>query len=305
MSRFVPQKAVRRGQKARLALAGPSGSGKTWTGLEAAVVLAEGAPILVCDTERGSSALYADFYDFDVIEWDPPFDPRELADVLDDMSSKYGAILVDSLSHFWEGEGGTLEIVDAAAARARGNSFAGWKEGTPAQNDMISSLLRAECHVICTMRSKVEYVLETDQRGKQVPRKVGMAPIQRWGLEYEFTVTADLDVEHTLLVDKTRCHPLAGRMYKIGHTVELAETLRDWLSTAAAPGEKCRYCTARVDAAEGDKEPMRGHLVDEHGFTRNADGTVVAPKIEGGDAATEPVEASDLTAPFEYAETKA
>src|SRR5690606_15977443 len=111
----------------------------------------------------------------------------------------------------------------------RGNSFAGWKEGTPAQNDMVAALLNAPCHIVATMRSKTEYVLEADSRGKQVPRKIGMAPIQRAGIEYEFTVTADLDYEHTLLVDKTRCRDLAGKMFKLGHTVEMAETLRDWL----------------------------------------------------------------------------
>lgn len=232
MSRFAPQKAVRTGQKARVALAGPSGSGKTWTGLETAQTLADGTPVLVLDTERGSASLYADFYDFDTIAWEPPYDPRELAQVIDEHAGKYGCILIDSLSHFWEGEGGTRDIVDAAAARARGNSFAGWKEGTPAQNDMVAAILQAPCHIVATMRSKTEYILEPDKSGKQVPKKIGMAPIQRAGIEYEFTVTADLDHEHSLLVDKTRCHALSGRMYKLGHTVEMSETLREWLSTA-------------------------------------------------------------------------
>lgn len=230
MSR-TPRPAVRKGQKGRVGLMGPSGSGKSWTGLEVATTLAAGEPVLVFDTERGSASLYADYFTFEVIEWEPPYDPRELAAEVDRLAPSYGAILVDSSSHFWEGEGGTRDIVDAAAARARGNSFAGWKEGTPAQNDMIAALLRAPCHVIVTMRSKTEYVLE-ERNGKQVPRKVGMAPIQRAGIEYEFTVTADLDYEHTLLIDKTRCHPLAGRMFKVGHTIEMAEVLRDWLGSA-------------------------------------------------------------------------
>jgi hypothetical protein len=226
------KKAVRTGQKARVALSGPSGSGKTWTALEHALVLADGQPVLVIDTERGSASLYADEFEFDTIDWTPPFDPRELAAVLDENDQQYGCIVIDSLSHFWEGEGGTRDIVDAAAARAKGNSFAGWKEGTPAQNDMVAAILQARCHVLATMRSKTEYVLEQDSRGKQVPRKVGMAPIQRAGMEYEFTITADLDHEHTLLVDKTRCRALAGRMYKQGHTHEMAMTLRDWLASA-------------------------------------------------------------------------
>jgi hypothetical protein len=230
-SRFVPRRAVRKGQKARVALAGPSGAGKTWTALETALVLADGLPVLVCDTERSSASLYADEFEFDTIEWDAPFDPRELAYVLGEQSGNYGCVVVDSLSHFWEGEGGTRDIVDAAAARSKGNSFAGWKEGTPAQNDMVNAILTAQSHVVATMRSKTEYVLE-DRGGKQVPRKVGMAPVQRGGIEYEFTITAELDYEHTLLVDKSRCSMLAGRMFKVGHTVEFAETLHAWLASA-------------------------------------------------------------------------
>lgn len=255
MGRFTPQKAVRTGQKARLALAGPSGSGKTWTALEAATVL--GGPVCVLDTERGSASLYADDFEYDTMDWEPPYDPRELAAVVQEQGAKYGTVIIDSLSHFWMGEGGTLDVVDAAAARARGNSYAGWKEGTPTQNDMVTGMLRADCHVIATMRSKTEYVLE-ERGGKQVPRKLGMAPVQRDGIEYEFTVTADLDIEHTLVVDKTRCRLLAGRAFKLGHTAELAETLRDWLGSAVpfADREVCDLLKARMDAVADDEARM-------------------------------------------------
>jgi dsDNA-binding SOS-regulon protein len=254
VSRFTPQPAVRRGQKARLALAGPSGSGKTWTALEAATVLADGGPVLVADTERGSASLYADHFKFEVVEWTPPFDPRELAALIAEHGDGYDVIVCDSLSHFWEAEGGTRDIVDAAAARARGNSFAGWKEGTPAQNDMVNAMLNASCHIVATMRSKTEYIMEADSRGKQVPRKIGMAPIQRAGIEYEFTVTAELDYEHTLLVDKTRCSALAGGMFKMGHTVEMAETLRDWLGSAEAVLSKDEVKALVLSLAADDEE---------------------------------------------------
>lgn len=229
MSRFAPAPAVRRGQKARLAVAGPSGAGKTWTSLTLAAIL--GDTTLVIDTERGSSALYADDFTFEVIEWVPPFDPRELAQVLSDHAGSYDVIVIDSLSHFWEGEGGTRDIVDAAAARARGNSYAGWAEGTPAQNRMVAAILNAPCHVLCTMRSKTEYVLE-ERGGKQVPRKVGMAPIQRPGLEFEFTVTVDLDRDHLLTVDKSRCAAVADRSFKAGDVDKFGSALREWLDGA-------------------------------------------------------------------------
>ena len=75
-------------------------------------------------------------------------------------------------------------------------------------------------------------------------------------MEYEFTVTADLDYEHTLLVDKTRCHPLAGKMFKFGHTAELAETLRDWLGSAApmATHEQVQSLRALMDGIADDDQ---------------------------------------------------
>ncbi|HEX9992485.1 MAG TPA: AAA family ATPase [Acidimicrobiales bacterium] len=227
---LTPRPAVRKGQRARVALAGPAGAGKTWTALEVAKVL--GGRVVQIDTERGSGSLYSDRFDYETVDWLPPYDPRELGQAVVELGGSYDVVLVDSLSHFWMGEGGTLDVVDAAAARSRGNSYAGWKEGTPAQNDMVAGLLASDAHVIVTMRSKVEYILETDAKGKQVPRRIGMAPVQRDGIEYEFTVTADLDHEHTLVVAKTRCDLIEGKAYKRGHTAEMAETLAAWLGSA-------------------------------------------------------------------------
>lgn len=229
-------KAVRRGRKARIAFAGPSGSGKTWTSLLIAEGLVPGGKYLVIDTERGSSALYADRFDFQLAEWDPPYDPRELATFITEQSPKYDVVIIDSMSHFWQGEGGTLDIVDGAAARAQGNKFAGWKTGTPAQNDMVNAMLLAQAHVIATMRSKMEYVQEREG-GKTVIRKVGMQPIQREGIEYEFTVTSDIDIEHRITVSKTRCAPLADKHYQPGHAPDMAKVLRDWLEAAEADPE--------------------------------------------------------------------
>lgn len=249
MSRFAPTKAVRQGQKARVALAGPSGSGKTWTALTLAQGL--GGSVLVIDSERGSSRLYADDFVFDVIEWVPPFDPRELAQVIAEQATEYDVIVLDSLSHYWEGEGGTRDIVDNAVARSRtNNSFIGWKEGTPAQDRMVQAIITAPCHVIATMRAKTEYVLETDTRGKQVPRKVGMAPIQRPGIDYEFTLTAEIDQAHNVMVDKSRCRSLADRVFKAGDAGVLGSELAAWLDEAEPAEERITAAQAEtlVDA---------------------------------------------------------
>lgn len=185
------------------------------------------------DTERGSAALYADTFTFDTIDWTPPYDPREVAEDIRVLSAEYDVILIDSLTHFWQGEGGTLDIVEAAGARSSGNRFAGWKTGTPAQNAFVEAMLAADCHIIATMRSKMEYVLEADSKGRQAPRKVGMAPVQRDGIEYEFTVGAELDIEHRMVVTKSRCAQIADAMYPSHQAKDMAQTLAGWLNSAS------------------------------------------------------------------------
>lgn len=251
MSLFT-HKAVKEKLKARVALDGPTGSGKTWTALQWATILAQGAPIGVIDTEERSAAFYAPApeqpvqrvhaydppYEFFHLPVGPPFDPRKLAQLIDAAAEDLGTdgvLVVDSLTHYWNGAGGTLEIVDDAAQRmGGGNSFAGWKEGTPAQRFMLDAIVRAPFHVIVTMRSKMEYVLEDASRnGKtiKVPRKVGMAPEQRSGIEYEFTVVADLDLEHRLTVSKSRCDVLADRVLTNGRSAEGAIDFAAWLNS--------------------------------------------------------------------------
>lgn len=236
MSRFYPRKATRSQLKARVALDGPSGAGKTFTAIEWGSVLQGDGRTLVIDTEHGSAEWYSDRWDYDVITWAPPYDPGELATTIREAGDTYDVIVVDSLSHFWEGEGGTLDIVDAAAQRSQGNSFAGWKVGTPALRHLMDTILQAKCHVIATMRSKMEYVLEKDERtGKNVPRKVGMAPVMRQGVEYEFTLIGELDLEHRLVITKSRCSVLADVVVQPGRAADAAETFLAWLTEGQAP----------------------------------------------------------------------
>lgn len=253
-SRFVVAPATRAGQYARVALDGPSGSGKTYTALEWAQVLDDGKGTLGIDTERGEMGLYAHLFPqangepWRHLRWTPPYDPRELRDELLARAEDYSTIIIDSGSHFWMGEGGTLEIVDNAGRRDfGGNRFAGWQEGTPAQRDLVDALTSVPCHIIWTMRSKMAYVLDENNR----PQKVGMAPIQRDGMEYEFTVIAEADLAHRLTITKTRCDLLDGRTYPKGHSREMMETLRDWLRDAepiASPAqlEHLRALTAAM-----------------------------------------------------------
>lgn len=233
MSLFTP--ATKGQSKARIAFTGPSGSGKTYTALQWATVLADGAPIAGIDTERGSMRLYADRFTFDVLEMTDPYHPGRLVEALDAAEAAgYGVVVIDSLTHFWSGKGGVLEIVDQAKARYRGNSHAAWQEGTPIQQRMVDRILSFNGHVIVTMRARTEWAMETDDRGRVSPTKVGLAPQQRDGLEYEFTAMLDVDLQHRATVAKTRAELLTDRVFGPDETVESATMFKGWLESGVA-----------------------------------------------------------------------
>ncbi len=222
------RKAVKYDAKLRFAVCGPSGSGKTYTLLRIATEL--GGPVALIDSEHGSASKYADLFDFDVLEMES-YDPARLIEIIDETASKgYRVLCIDSLSHFWMGKDGELDRVDRAARRMQNpNSFAAWKEVTPLHNALVDKILGAPLHILASMRAKTEWILDKDERsGKTVPRKVGLAPVMRDGIEYEFDVCGDMDQENTLLITKTRCPRLAGGVFpKPGR--ELADLIKEWL----------------------------------------------------------------------------
>jgi len=230
-------KATKHEAKLRLALAGPSGSGKTYTALQLATHL--GGPIAVVDTERGSARKYADLFTFDVLELDSFHPERYIEAIHDAEDAGYAILILDSLSHAWFGKEGALELVDKAAKRlaatyrsGKEDSFAAWREVTPIHNSLVDAMVQSRLHLIVTMRTKTEYVVETKD-GKTAPRKIGLAPIQRDGLEYEFDVFADLDQDNTLIVHKTRCPALSGGVFRKAGK-EVADILNTWLQGEAA-----------------------------------------------------------------------
>lgn len=205
MSRF--KKAERKQARLRLALTGPSGAGKTYSALKLAKGI--GGRIAVVDTERGSASLYSDLVQFDTLELEAPFSPEAYVEAIADAEKAgYDILIIDSITHEWNGKGGILEIHDVVTrTRTKGNSYTAWGEVTPRHNAFIDAILQARMHVICTMRSKSDFVLTENEKGKQVPKKVGLAPIQREGFDFEMTVVLDIDKDGNFAVaskDRTR-----------------------------------------------------------------------------------------------------
>lgn len=230
------KKAVKREAKLRLSLAGPSGSGKTFTALTLATALADGAPIAVIDTERGSASKYSDIFSFDVMELDSFHPEKFVAGIREAESAGYAVLIVDSLTHAWNGTGGLLDIVDGIAKRKyNGNTFAAWKDATPIQNELIDTITGAKLHIIVTMRSKQEYAQEKNEKtGRTEIKKLGMAPVQRDGMEYEFDIAADMDIDNCMIVQKSRCSALSGQIIP-KPDAKVAEVLKVWLSGVAVP----------------------------------------------------------------------
>ncbi|NBV34807.1 MAG: hypothetical protein EBR81_13730 [Proteobacteria bacterium] len=223
-------KATKAEAKARVAITGPSGSGKTFSALTWAKVLAEGGKVAVIDTERDSAKLYADRFEFDALSMSAPYHPDRIVEALKVAEDEgYAVVVIDSLTHFWNGAGGILELVDQAGAANRGNNFSGWKVATPIQQRMVDAILAFNGHIITTMRAKTEWSLEKDERGKLSPRKIGLAPQQRDGIEYEYTLFLEMDTEHRTIVGKTRCEALADKVFAPNNAVDGADTFLNWL----------------------------------------------------------------------------
>ena len=228
------KKAERKSAKLRAALCGTSGSGKTYS----ALLLARGlvgasGKIAVIDTERGSASLYADVTDFDVAELAPPYSPARYRALITAAAKEYDVLIIDSITHEWSGEGGVLEMHDKATAVEPGrNSYTAWKNVTPHHTALVDAILAAPCHIIATMRSKTAYEIQDNGKGKKAPVKIGTAPIQKEGMEYEFTLVLDVSVEGNVATaskDRTRLWHQRNEVITTAHGAEL----REWLESGA------------------------------------------------------------------------
>src|ERR1017187_7435424 len=205
------RKAERAKSKLRLGLAGPSGSGKTMSSLRVAKGI--GGRVCLIDTERGSGDLYANLYDYSVITLEPPFKPDVLVEAIHAAEkAAFDVIIIDSLSHFWSDDGGILDQADKMQNSGK-NRFTLWADLTPQHRRLVNATLNSPKHLIGTMRSKQEYALEVDDKGKNSVKKLGLAPVQREGMEYEFTVFFDISQDHYAKATKDRTNMFGNEIF--------------------------------------------------------------------------------------------
>jgi hypothetical protein len=225
---FSIRKAERRQAKLRLALIGVSGCGKSLGAINIASGMNQ--KFVVIDTEQKSADLYANVADFDVLTLDKPFTPDRYIEAIKQCErAGYETIIIDSLSHAWSGEGGVLDIQDTVIQASRTkNSYTAWKEVTPLHNKLVNAILHSTSHIIVTMRVKTHYEV-VSENGKAKPIKIGLSPVQREGMDYEFTTVLDIDKDsHLYTSSKDRTQLFEGKHDKL--TLETGKALLEWLN---------------------------------------------------------------------------
>jgi hypothetical protein len=272
--RFETIEAVREDILIRAGFCGPAGSGKTWTTLLVGTILAELldlGPVWLIDSENRSSLKYAyskntgkGFHFKAVPLPSNDYSPATYMDALAHCEAQ-GAkvVIIDSLSHAWNGTNGVLEQVDQLTKRSRSkNAFTeGWREMTPVQNQLIQRILRSPAHVLLTLRAKVDWVIGDTDQGKKAPTKVGLAPIQREGVDYEPDLMFDLAVpDNRATVTKTRCDRIGMGEHFEKPGFELATRLAEWVhddGLPRTPAEALASAVSRGTLAAAKGEPGR------------------------------------------------
>ena len=245
------RKATKETTKLRAAIFGASGAGKTFSALRIAAGI--GGPIAVIDTERGSASKYADRFSFDVLDLAHAAIPDYQGAIKAAAEAGYPVLVIDSLSHGWQEL--LAEVDRLASTKYRGNTWSAWSEGTPKQRALVDAILSYPGHVIATMRSKTEWSVESDGKGKQRPVRIGLAPEQGKGIEYEFDLLLEISPDHIAHVIKDRTGKFQDRLIdKPDET--FGQELAAWLSidrtepaqTAPAIDEEVRELVARIVA---------------------------------------------------------
>lgn len=250
------QPVTRKQAKLRLALTGVSGSGKTLSALYIAYgMTGDWSKIALIDTEHERARFYANRGDlgtgtFLYASLVPPYSPERYKQYVQEAAAVVGTdgvVIVDSFSHAWNNEGGVLDIKERISTMPGKTSYTAWNEAGKEQNSLVNTILAVDCHMIVTLRSKMDYILKENDKGKMEPTKVGLAPIQRDDTEYEFDIVLDIARNHIATASKDTTF-----LDKYGAiiTPELGKQLKDWLSEGQEP-PRCTECNKLITAVRG------------------------------------------------------
>jgi hypothetical protein len=246
--------AVKEAFTLKLAVAGIAGAGKTFTSLELANMLSNGERFAVIDTENRKARIYADHFQFDVLDLDVFTLGSYTKAFKEAEAAGYRVLVIDGLSQLWEGKNGLKDLAEQIARRDRITTFSAWQQVNNLLADFIKMLLDSRMHIICTLRSKIDYSTDTNKDGKLQCRRSGLAPIFKENFEYEFPVYIEMDHEHRATFYKSMCPELDKKVLSMADESEakrLVSVLRRW-----AQGAPRQPLPAVQASAQPTQEPL-------------------------------------------------
>ncbi len=265
------RKAERRQMKIKIALAGAAGSGKTMGALRVAYgLIGDWEKICLIDSENFSGNVYANYChdgieigEYYILPIEPPYTADKYITAISECEQAgIECAIIDSLSHAWAGEGGVLDQKTLLENRKGYNSFTAWKDMTAIQNKLVNAIFGSKMHIICTLRTKPEYLVERNDAGKSAIKKIGTKPIQRDDLDYEFTIFANLDQDHNCMATKDQTGLFDGKVFQACE--QMGEQLKEWNATGS-DGTDYRIEASEKTAILGNRRKFAAFLQTLHG----------------------------------------
>lgn len=203
------QKAQKQRVKLRIGISSPSGFGKTYSALLMAFGMTQDwSKIAVIDTENGSANLYAELGEYNTLNLEAPYSPERYIEALKTCEkASMEVVIIDSITHEWNGKGGCLHIHEQLGGR-----FQDWASISPRHQAFIDAILASKCHVITTIRKKIDYSMDKDSNGRTKVVKVGLKDITREGYDFEMTCCFEIINDNNLVIaSKDRTNLFSGR----------------------------------------------------------------------------------------------
>lgn len=267
------RKAERKKAKIRLGLSAVSGGGKTYSAILIAKGLTGGdlSKVAIIDTENNSADLYAHLGDYNVLPLSAPFTPERYIEAIHACENAgMEVIIIDSITHEWEGKGGCLEILDSL-----GGKYQDWAKVTPRHQAFINAMLQSKPHIITTVRRKQDYEMTNDNNGKMKVEKAGLKEVTREGWEYELTVNLNIDHRHNATASKDRTGLFSDKPDFIP-SEETGKLILDWCESGTDPKEEVQSaiqglanCNS-VDDLKFLKESISHYVKSDKGFLEAA-----------------------------------
>lgn len=253
------RKAVREQIYIKLALMGSSGCGKTYSSLRLATgmanelskTLGRPAKILMANTEGSRGLYYANEFEYDIVDIEPPYTPEVFIELIDDaVEAGYDILIMDSASPEWEGKGGMLEM-----HAMLGSKITDWKTLSPRHDKFLDAIEKSPIHIVATLKGKDQYEIDKDEQGKVSVKKLGLGTRQREGFEYRFTCTFSIDQKsHLATAQKDNTHIFEGSAGEI-LSESFGEKIVKWANSSEVEPSKA-YVVENTTKAKEEQEKL-------------------------------------------------